>query len=298
VSDEDDGGQNYGRWFHEKLYDSVRIGFQAGRVLHEESTEHFSLALIENARFGKVLMLDGITQVTTEDEFIYHEMMSHVPLYAHGSAREVLIIGGGDCGMAEEVLKHASVDRLTQVEIDQSVVDFSKQHFAEFNAPVFKDDRFNLIIDDGAGFVANTSDRFDVVIVDSTDPVGPGAVLFSAEFYANLHRVLAPGGIAVTQNGVPFFQRDELVGSMRDLSRVFGHVTAYIAAIPTYVGGHMALGFASDDEDAHRRPLDLLQERYAAAPVETRYYTPEVHAAAFALPRFIADTVAEGRSLA
>ena len=293
---DEDGAK--GRWFHETLYDSVRIGFEADRVLHEESTEHFSLALIENARFGKVLMLDGITQVTTEDEFIYHEMMSHVPVYAHGSAREVLIIGGGDCGMAEEVLKHGSIERLTQVEIDRSVVDFSKEHFASFNAPVFEDARFNLVIDDGAGFVAGTEDRFDVVIVDSTDPVGPGAVLFSAGFYANLHRVLAPGGIAVTQNGVPFFQRDELVGSMRDLSRAFGHVTAYIAAIPTYVGGHMALGFASDDTDAHRRPLDLLRERFAAEPVETRYYTPEVHAAAFALPRFIADTVAEGRSLA
>jgi spermidine synthase len=223
-----------------------------------------------------MLTLDGVAQVT--DGRRVHLSRDAEPCAASAPtgprAKRVLIIGGGDGGMAEEVLKHASVDRLTQVEIDQSVVDFSKQHFAEFNAPVFKDDRFNLIIDDGAGFVANTSDRFDVVIVDSTDPVGPGAVLFSAEFYANLHRVLAPGGIAVTQNGVPFFQRDELVGSMRDLSRVFGHVTAYIAAIPTYVGGHMALGFASDDEDAHRRPLDLLQERYAAAPVETRYYTP------------------------
>jgi spermidine synthase len=286
------------RWYHETLYDSVRISFRADRVLHEDSTGHFSLALIENARFGKVLMLDGITQVTTADEFIYHEMMSHVPLYAHGAAREVLIVGGGDCGMAEEVLKHASVDRLTQVEIDRSVVDFSKQHFADFNAPVFSDPRFNLVIDDGAAFVAQTDGRFDVVIVDSTDPVGPGAVLFTAEFYAGLHRILKAGGIAVTQNGVPFFQRDELVGSMRDLSKSFAHATAYVAAIPTYVGGHMALGYASDDTDAHRRPLDLLQQRFAAAPVATRYYTPDVHAAAFALPRFIADAVEEGRALA
>ena len=162
---DEDGAK--GRWFHETLYDSVRIGFEADRVLHEESTEHFSLALIENARFGKVLMLDGITQVTTEDEFIYHEMVSHVPIYAHGSAREVLIIGGGDCGMAEEVLKHGSIERLTQVEIDRSVVDFSKEHFASFNAPVFEDARFNLVIDDGAGFVAGTEDRFDVVIVET-----------------------------------------------------------------------------------------------------------------------------------
>ncbi|WP_306118907.1 MULTISPECIES: polyamine aminopropyltransferase [unclassified Roseitalea] len=282
-------------WFAENLYPSVRFAFKAERVLHHEDTGHFELALIENAAFGKVLMLDGITQVTTGDEFIYHEMMSHVPILAHGAARRVLIIGGGDCGMAEEVLKHKSVERLTQVEIDASVVEFSRTHFGDFNAPVFDDNRFDLVIADGADYVATTEDRFDVAIVDSTDPVGPGAVLFTAEFYAGLHRVLTPGGVAVTQNGVPFFQKDELVGSMRDLGRSFALSTAYVAAIPTYVGGHMAMGFATDDAAKADVPLETLAARFAQAGLSTRYYTPAVHRAAFALPRFIEEAVEEGR---
>src|SRR6202043_1840224 len=148
----------------------------------------------------KMLMLDGATQVTTRDEFVYHEMMTHVPIFAHGSAREVLIVGGGDCGIAEEVLKHKSVARLTQVEIDASVVEFSKEHFPEFTGPVLADRRFDLVIDDGMTFVARTPRRFDVIIVDSTDPQGPGAVLFTHGFYAACRRCLAPGGVMVTQN--------------------------------------------------------------------------------------------------
>ncbi|MDN3720222.1 hypothetical protein QW131_15950 [Roseibium salinum] len=152
-------------------------------------------------------MLDGVTQVTTADEFIYHEMMSHVPILAHGAARNVLIVGGGDCGLAEEVLKHASVDKLVQVEIDGSVVDFSREHFGDFNQGVLDDPRFELVIADGIKFSAETERRFDVVIVDSTDPHGPGAVLFSEAFYRNIHRLLTPGGVLVTQNGVPFLQK-------------------------------------------------------------------------------------------
>lgn len=290
------GRDDDGDWFAESLYPSVRFAFRAERVLHHEDTGHFELALIENAAFGKVLMLDGITQVTTGDEFIYHEMMSHVPILAHGAAKRVLIIGGGDCGLAEEVLKHRSVERLTQVEIDASVVEFSRTHFGDFNAPVFGDDRFDLVIADGADYVSKTEDRFDVAIVDSTDPVGPGAVLFTAEFYAGLHRVLTPGGVAVTQNGVPFFQKDELVGSMRDLGRSFALSAAYVAAIPTYVGGHMAMGFATDDAAKADVPLEMLRARFAEAGLSTRYYTPAVHRAAFALPRFIEEAVEEGRA--
>src|SRR3981081_951282 len=142
-------------------------------------------------------MLDGATQVTTEDEFVYHEMMTHVPILGHGNAREVLIVGGGDCGIAEEVLKHTSVKRLTQVEIDASVVEFSKEHFPEFTKPVFADKRFESVIDDGMKYVAKTERRFDVIIVDSTDPQGPGKVLFSARFYAACKRCMRPRGVMV-----------------------------------------------------------------------------------------------------
>ena len=174
------------RQIPETLFDDLgfRMTYEAKRVIYEAQTEHQHLVLFEHSFFGKILMLDGATQVTTADEFVYHEMMTHVPILAHGKAREVLIVGGGDCGIAEEVLKHKSVKRLTQVEIDASVVEFSKEHFPEFTKPVLADKRFDLVIADGMKYVAKTDRRFDVIIVDSTDPHGPGKVLFSQKFYA------------------------------------------------------------------------------------------------------------------
>src|SRR5256714_6663227 len=197
------------RWIPETLFDQLgfRMTFEVERVLYEMQTEHQHLVLFENKYFGKMLMLDGATQITKRDEFIYQEMMSHVPIFAHGRAREVLIIGGGDCGIAEEVLKHRSVERLTQVEIDASVIEFSKEHFPEFTRPVFADKRFESVIDDGMKYVARTKRCFDVIIVDSTDPQGPGKVLFSQKFYAACKRCMTAGGVMVTQNGVPFFNR-------------------------------------------------------------------------------------------
>jgi spermidine synthase len=284
------------RWISETLFDGFgfRTSFEAERVLYEMRTDHQHLVLFENKHFGKILMLDGATQVTTRDEFIYHEMMTHVPIFAHGKAREILIIGGGDCGIAEEVLKHASVERLTQVEIDASVIEFSKEHFPEFTTPVFADPRFHSVIDDGMKYVAETDRRFDVIIVDSTDPQGPGAVLFTREFYAACKRCMARGGVMVTQNGVPFFQPDELIASVGHFRSIFTDGSCYVAAIPTYVGGHMAIGWAADDGALRQVPVETLAARYAAAgKFATQYWTPEVHRAAFALPRFIAEHVAK-----
>jgi len=282
------------RWIPETLFEplGMRTSFAAERVLYETRTAHQHLVLFEHRHFGKVLMLDGATQVTTRDEFIYHEMMTHVPILAHGRARETLIVGGGDCGIAEEVLKHKSVGRVTQVEIDESVIEFSKQHFPEFTAPVFADTRFESVIADGMQYVAETERRFDVIIVDSTDPQGPGAVLFTREFYAACKRCLAPGGVMVTQNGVPFFQPDELVSSLRFFKALFANASCYVAAIPTYVGGHMAMGWATDDAALRQILVETIAERYrAAGSFSTRYWTPEVHRAAFALPRFISEYV-------
>src|SRR5438270_7664050 len=282
------------RWISETLFDELgfRTSFAAERVIYEQRTEYQHLVLFQHNHFGKVLMLDGATQVTTRDEFIYHEMMTHVPIFAHGRAREVLIVGGGDCGIAEEVLKHKSVERLTQVEIDASVVEFSKEHFAEFTKPVLGNKRFDLVIDDGMNFVAKTDRRFDVIIVDSTDPQGPGKVLFSSEFYAACKRCMAPGGVMVTQNGVPFLQPDELVSSVGVFKSLFVDAACYVAAIPTYVGGHMAMGWAAKDKKLRRHPVRTIAARYKkAGSFKTKYWTPEVHVAAFALPRFLAEHV-------
>jgi spermidine synthase len=288
------GSMSDKRWMAETLFDELgfRMTYSADRILYEDRTEFQHLVLFEHKHFGKMLMLDGATQVTTRDEFIYHEMMSHVPIFAHGNAREILVVGGGDCGIAEEVLKHRSVERLTQVEIDASVVEFSKQHFPEFTDPVLADKRFDLIIDDGMKFTAQTDRRFDVIIVDSTDPHGPGAVLFTRAFYEACKRCMNAGGVMVTQNGVPFLQPDELIGSVRLFRTLFADSGCYVAAIPTYVGGHMAMGWATDDIGLRQVAVETLAERYASAGrFPTKYWTPQVQQAAFALPRFIAEHV-------
>ncbi len=284
------------RWIAETLFDDLgfRMSYRADRVLFETQTEHQHLVLFEQPFFGKMLMLDGATQITTRDEFIYQEMMAHVPLFAHGRARDVLIVGGGDCAIAEEVLRHKTVRRLTQVEIDPAVVEFAKRYFPETAEPVFADKRFENVIGDGMTYVATTKRRFDVIIVDSTDPQGPGKVLFSRKFYAACKRRMNKGGILVTQNGVPMLQPGELASGIRNFRRLFADGNCYIAAIPTYIGGHMAMGWASDDKRLRQIPVKTLAARYRrAGSFPTGYWTPEVHAAAFALPRFIADAVAK-----
>ncbi|MBN8978359.1 MAG: polyamine aminopropyltransferase [Rhizobiales bacterium] len=275
------------RWLTETAFANMRLSFEVTRVLQADQSPQQRIDLIENPLFGKVLMLDGATQVTSADEFIYHEMMAHVPILAHGAVRDVLIVGGGDCGLAEEVLKHPGITRVVQVEIDAQVVGFARNHFAEFNAAAFADPRFVIEIADGAAFVAATDQRFDVILIDSTDPIGAGAVLFTKSFYAGLRRCLRPGGIVVTQSGVPFVQRDEFTIAIRNLARVFPIAECYVLATPSYAGGHMALGWGSLDRDPRDPPLEILAER--ASILATRYYTPEVHRAAFALPRYILD---------
>jgi spermidine synthase len=283
------------RWIAETLFEELgfRMSYEVERVLYETQTEHQHLILFEHKFFGKMLMLDGATQVTTKDEFVYHEMMTHVPIFAHGNVKDVLIVGGGDCGIAEEVLKHKSVKRVTQVEIDASVVAFSKEHFPAFTKPVLGDPRFELVIDDGMKYVAKTDRRFDVIIVDSTDPQGPGKVLFSTRFYTACKRIMNRGGVMVTQNGVPILQPGELKSGLRKLRALFADGTCYVAAIPTYIGGHMAMGWATSDKALRNTPAKTIAARYRkAGSFPTKYWTPEVQVAAFALPRFIADLVA------
>lgn len=282
------------RWIAETLFDDMgfRMTYEVERVLYEVQTEHQQLVLFENKFFGKMLMLDGATQISSRDEYVYQEMMSHVPLFAHGNAKEVLIIGGGDCGIAEEVLKHRTVKRLTQVEIDESVIKFAKEHYPEFTKPVFADKRFQCLIEDGFKYVGETDRRFDVIIVDSTDPQGPGAILFTKEFYSRCKRCLKKGGVLITQNGVPFLQSGELATTIRHFRKLFADATCYVAAIPVYVGGHLAMGFATDNKKLRQTPARVVAQRYRkAGSFKTKYWSPELHVGAFALPRFIADLV-------
>ena len=276
-------------WMRETLHPDYAQALRVGRVLYDSQTDHQRLKVFENGTFGRVLTLDDVVQVTEGDNFIYHEMMTHVPILAHGKARRVLIIGGGDGGILREVIRHKSVEHVTMVEIDPAVTDFCKAQLPQISAGAFDDPRLNLVFADGAKFVEEAKESFDVIIVDSTDPIGPGEVLFREEFYRAAKDRLTPGGVIVTQNGVPFMQGDELKSTMEKFRRLFNVASCYLATIPTYVGGPMAMGWGTDDETLKEVPVEELARRYEAAGLVTRYYTPEVHKAAFALPRYVED---------
>lgn len=268
------------RWIGETLYPFYQQRFSATEVLFEEKTEHQDLVIFENDFFGRVMLLDGVTQTTDRDEFVYHEMISHVPIFAHGNVKKVLIIGGGDGGVLREVLRHKDIE-CTMVEIDASVVEMSKKYFPEHSDGAFDDPRCNLIIADGLKFVKETQDRFDVVIVDSTDPIGPGEVLFTSEFYKDCHDCLTEGGILVTQNGVPFFQEDEVTTTQGRMAPHFKDMSFYVVAVPTYIGGFMTLAWATDDVNKRQQSVADIQSRFEQAGFETNYYTPGVHVGAF-----------------
>lgn len=276
--------------FKETLYDAVCQEFRIDKVYFESKTEHQHLMIFHNAQLGRVMTLDGVVQTTEADEFIYHEMLTHVPMFAHGNVKKVLIIGGGDGGMLREVLRHDGVD-VTQVEIDQAVIDMSIQYLPKHSQSAYDNPRANIVIADGIDFVRNSTEKFDVIISDSTDPIGPGEVLFTEDFYGLAKARLNEGGIIVTQNGVPFFQQDELINTYQRMGPHFKDTWFYGAAIPTYYGGIMTFAWGTDNTELRNTPLATLQERFEKANFKTRYYNPAIHQAAFALPQYLIDAL-------
>jgi spermidine synthase len=277
--------------FSETLYDAYGQELRIDEMLYEVKTDHQHLIIFHNAAFGRVLVLDGVVQTTEEDEFIYHEMLTHVPILAHGSARRMLIIGGGDGGILREVVRHRQIEKVTLVEIDQQVIDMCRTFLPHHSEGAFDDPRVNIVIDDGFHFVQTTQEHFDIIISDSTDPIGPGEALFEEGYYAHCNRCLTPGGILVAQNGVPFMQLDEARTTARRLLRVFDDWHFYTAAVPTYVGGIMAFAWATDEGSLRQTDIETLQMRFTASGIRTRYYNPEIHRAAFALPQYLLDTI-------
>jgi spermidine synthase len=278
------------RWVDETLHPHFRCSMIADRVLYENRTEHQHLIIFDNATFGRVMMLDGVVQLTTKDEFIYHEMMAHVPLFALGAERanRVLIIGGGDGGVLREVLKHKSAGRVVLCEIDRTVVDLSKEHLPEISRGAFDDPRVEVVIADGVRYVAETSERFDAIIVDSTEPIGPAAVLFTAPLFEGCARCLNEPGVLITQNGLPFLHPGHLAGTMGLFASIFADRATFLCDQPTYFGGPFALAWAANDKAIRPTPLDAIAARFEVSGIVTRYYTPEVHKAAFVLPAYIA----------
>jgi len=281
------------RWVAETLHPHFQCQLLADRVIYENRTEHQHLVIFDNATFGRVMMLDGVVQLTTRDEFIYHEMMAHVPLFALGAERprKILIVGGGDGGVMREVLKHKGVERVVLCEIDKTVIELSREHLADISQGAFDDPRVEAVIADGVKYVAETDERFDAVIVDSTEPVGPAAVLFTPAFFEGCARCLNSSGILVTQNGLPFLHPDHLKSTMTLFAEIFPDFATYLCDQPTYFGGPFALAWASNDSALRSIPEKLLAERFAAAGIGTRYYTPELHKSSFVLPRYIQDLI-------
>ena len=282
-------------WLAEQLYPDWAQSFRVVREVAHERSDYQDIRIIDTASHGRVMLLDGVVQVTEADEFIYQEMIAHVPLIQHGRARTVLIIGAGDGGVLKRVLLHGGVQRVTMVEIDESVVRLSKLHLPGIGENAWDDRRAEIIIGDGIGYVAQAAaGSVDVIIVDSTDPIGPGEVLFTAAFYKDCARLLAPGGLLVNQCGVPFMQPGELESTTRLLRTAFRNVSAYVVAVPTYVGGMMALGIASEGPITPL-PLDEVRERASHSNIveASRYWSPSVHLASFSLPPFVARLVAD-----
>lgn len=277
--------------WYETLHTGFGQYFSVEKVLYREKTDHQDLVIFENPVLGRVMALDGVVQTTERDEFIYHEMLTHVPLLAHGAAKKVLIIGGGDGGMLREVSRHPGVEQITMVEIDAGVVEFCRQYLPNHSAGAYDDPRFKLVIDDGVNFVNQTDETFDVIISDCTDPIGPGESLFTSAFYEGCARCLNEGGIFVAQNGVCFLQQDEAVNSHAKLSRYFTDVSFYQAAIPTYYGGIMTFAWASQNPALRQLGLPALQQRFNQSGLHCRYYNPAIHVGSFALPQYLLNAL-------
>ena len=279
------------QWFNETLYSHWGQRFAVKHELARVTSAFQDIAIFESGSHGRVMVLDGCVQITEADEFTYQEMLAHVPLLAHGAARNVLIIGAGDGGVLRRVLQHNSVERAVMVEIDGEVIKLAKEFLPKIAAGAWDDPRADVIVGDGIAYVREARDAsFDVIIVDSTDPVGVGEVLFSDEFYRNCARILTADGVIVNQCGVPFMQGDELRETSVRRRRFFAHVSAYVVAVPTYVGGLMTLGIAAKHPSTLCHDTATIRARAEAQGIAgtTSYWTPEIHVGSFSLPPYIA----------
>ncbi|MCI0183320.1 polyamine aminopropyltransferase [Sulfoacidibacillus ferrooxidans] len=272
-------------WFTEKQTADYGITAKITKTLHTEQTEFQDLAVIDTNEWGRMLVLDGCVMTTIRDEFVYHEMISHIALSAHPNPQKVLVVGGGDGGVMREIIKHKTVQKAVLAEIDGRVIELSKQYLPEI-AVALTDPRIDVRVIDGIAHVKEHKQEYDVIIVDSTDPIGPAVGLFAKEFYENIYAALKEDGIFVAQSESPFMH-GELIGRVqKDVSAIFPITRLYLASIPTYPSGLWSFTIGSKRHD----PLQIADEQRASELV-TRYYTPSLHRAAFTLPAFVEELV-------
>ena len=271
-------------WYTEKQTPDLGYSCRITGTLHTEKTEFQDLAVIDTVQFGRMLVLDGMVMTTEVDEFVYHEMISHIALNTHPNPKRVLVVGGGDGGAIREILKHDSVEEAVLAEIDGRVVEVSQQYLPSI-AGSLTNPRVTLAIGDGVEHVRTHPGKYDVILIDSTEPIGPAVGLFSREFYQDVHRALTPDGIMVAQSESPFVNQDVIRMIHTNLAGVFPVKHLYLASIPTYPSGLWSFTIASKQWDPVQADLSRKKE------LDTKYYTKDVHVGAFKLPKFAAELV-------
>jgi len=271
-------------WYTEYHTDDLKLSLRVKRFLHTELSRFQRIDVFESHEFGVTLALDSRIQTTERDEFCYHEMLVHPAMMTHPNPERVLIIGGGDGGAAREVLKHPTVKRVVQVELDERVVEVSKKYMPFLSAS-FSDPRHQLVIGDGFDYLENVTSEFDVVIVDSTDPIGEAKKLFTSEFYSGVKDSLREGGIAVGQAETPFLYPTITKGLYEVVKQVFSNVKLYLTFVPSYQSGMWSFVMGSDGKLEVDRAT--LEARYRERGLQTKFYNPGVHLGLSELPNFL-----------
>lgn len=274
-------------WFSEKQTKDVKFSIRVDRQLYSGYSDFQRIDVFESPEFGRFLTLDGYMMLTEKDEFIYHEMITHIPMAVHPDPKKILVIGAGDGGVVRELVRYPEVERIDLVEIDEMVVEISKKYLPT-TAGQMENERVHIYYEDGLKFIRRCRDEYDLIIVDSTDPFGPGEGLFTREFYGNCYKALKEDGIMVNQHESPFYEADAAAcqRTHRNITESFPISRVYQAHIPTYPSGHWLFGFASKKYHPLR---NLREQEWNARGLKTRYYTTMLHKGAFYLPAYVEE---------
>lgn len=276
--------------FTEELYKKYNQNITIEKIITSQKSKFQNILIFDSKYFGRILTLDKVIQITEFDHFYYSEMLSHIPIITHGKVKRVLIIGGGDGAIAHEVLKHNSIKEVFICEIDQEVINLSVKYLKKINFGSLKNPKVKIIIEDASQFIKknNFKNYFDLIIADRPDPIGPGKNLFKIKFYKDIKNALSNSGIAVFQNGVPFFQKKELKDTMKHLKSTFNYSGVYLTVVPTYIGGYMALTWSSNAIDISKK-INIDKHSKVINKLNTQYYTKEIHYTSFILPKWIKE---------
>ncbi len=271
-------------WFTEYQNQDLIIGCRMSQVLHHEKTPFQEIMVVDTMLLGKMLLLDDVIQTSVGDEFVYHEMITHVGLNTLPNPRKVLVVGGGDGGAVREVLRHKSVEKVTHCEIDEGVIKAAQKFLPEITYDI-NDPRVELIIGDGIEHVKKNKNTYDMIIIDSTDPVGPAVGLFSTEFYQDVHDALTEDGLFVAQTESPFFDRDFVKRVFSDVKNIFPMARLFLGNVPTYPGGLWTFTMGTKKHDPMKVDITKIPE------METKFYSPEIHRSSFLLPPFCKELI-------